>query len=60
VKVTSGWFAASKNSALRTCWRNWSGVRIEIDSTLAVPSSLLSVTVAATSESVPLKSETPW
>ena len=22
VKVTSGWFSTSKNSALRTCWRN--------------------------------------
>ena len=58
--MTSGWFAASKNSALSTCWRNWSGVRIEIDSTLAVPSRRPSVSVAATSSSVPLKSETPW
>src|SRR4029078_584483 len=36
-KVTSGWLAASKNSALRTWARNCSGVRIEIDSACAGP-----------------------
>ena len=58
-KVTSGWLSASKNSSLRTWARNCSGVRIEIDSTFAAPSSLPSASVALTSSSVPLKSETP-
>ena len=37
--VTSGWFSASKNSAPSTWARNCSGLRIEIDSTRAAPSS---------------------
>ena len=60
VKVTVGWFSTSKKSALRTCARNCSGVTIEIDSTCAVPSSLPSASVAATSPSVPRKFETFW
>ena len=59
MNVISGWLAASKNSSLSTWARNCSGVRIEIDSTLAAPSSLPSTSVAATSSSVPLNSETP-
>ena len=58
--VTVGLFSTSKKSALRTWARNCSGVRIEIDSTCAVPSSLPSTSVAATSSSVPRKSETFW
>ena len=46
VKVTSGWLAASKNSSPRTWARNCSGVRIEIDSTLAAPSRRPSASVA--------------
>ena len=60
VKVTSGWLAASKNSPPRTWARNCSGVRIEIDSTFAAPSRRPSTSLASTSSSVPLKSETPW
>ena len=60
VNLTSGNLSAAKKSSLRTCARNCSGVRIEIDSTLAVPSSVPSANVAATSSSVPRKIETFW
>jgi hypothetical protein len=55
-----GWLAASKNSGSGRADGRRRGVRIEIDSTLALPSRRPSAYVAVTSSRVPRNSETPW
>jgi len=57
--LTSGWLATSKNSDERTCARNCSGVRIEIESTFAVPSRRPWRSPASTWVRLPRKIETP-